>query len=273
MTKLFEQKKHVLSDNCYMSINHCNLPAKILGGLTYNSHPIPLALDGVKELHKSLFHYLDKAKSFAERQPLFFKYMNAHFQLNDLSQMGQCDSSNFNRKKINYKRIIFGWHMNPDGLEGAVLKRWVESRFGLSPRYHKGLIREIEDHTYHDYLMESAAGMYNTNAIETQLDILYSYSQFELANIKTQHITLYRGLNQLNSHEVLAKSGKNITILLNNINSFTHIAEMAEHFGDYVIRIDVPIYKIFCYNNILPKQINAEEEYIVIGGLYSANLV
>ena len=126
-----------LPGNAKISINHYNLPASILGGLTYNSYPVPLLLDGVNELHKNLFDFLTSISDFHERRSLFYEYMQAHFQLSNLSQMGYSEDSSVNRIKINYKRIIFGWHMNPDGLERAVLKRWSESRFGLIPRYHK----------------------------------------------------------------------------------------------------------------------------------------
>ncbi|MDX1812465.1 MAG: NAD(+)--dinitrogen-reductase ADP-D-ribosyltransferase [Gammaproteobacteria bacterium] len=273
MTKSINKKIPVLRGDTNVSINHCNLPASILGGLVYNAHPVPLELDGVSDLHKNLFVHLSKLDTFQARQKLFFEYMRAHFQLDDLSQMGLSDFTRVNRKKINYQRIILGWHMNPDSMEGAVLKRWAESRFGLSPRFHKGPIRYFDDHAYYDYLMESAAGIYNTNAIESQLDVLYSYCQYELGLTSNSHITLYRGFNNLNAYEVLEKNGKNITLLLNNINSFSLEAETAEHFGDYVIEVKIPVYKVFCFNKILPKQINAENEYIVIGGIYTAEII
>ena len=33
-----------------LPINRCNLPAAILGSLTYQRHPVPLKLDGVEDL-------------------------------------------------------------------------------------------------------------------------------------------------------------------------------------------------------------------------------
>ena len=41
-----------------LPINRCNLPAVILGGLTFQRHPAPLLLDGVAELHHRLFRSL-----------------------------------------------------------------------------------------------------------------------------------------------------------------------------------------------------------------------
>jgi len=262
-----------LPTSAQLTINHCNLPAAIIGGLSYNEFPVPLFIDGVHALHKNLFIFLDKIKTFEERRTLFYNYMQTHFQLDDLTQMGQNNSARLNRVRIDYKRLILGWHMNPNGHEGAVLKRWVESRIGLTPRFHQKPIRSFNDPSYGNYLQISAKGIYNTNAIEAQLDVLYSYAQYELHLLSNTYIVLYRGLNNLRKHEILNKHGKQLTFLLNNVNSFSKSAEIAQHFGDYVVKINVPIYKIFCYNKVLPKQINSEDEFIVIGGIYKACLI
>jgi len=272
MSDKFNNNFLTLPSNAQLQINRCNLPASIIGGLTYNEQPVPLLLDSVAEMHKNLFLHLKKFDDIAIRRSLFYEYMNGHFQLSDLSQMGQSDTARLNRKNVNYKKIIFGWHMNPNGFEGAVIKRWVESRFGLLPRFHKKLIRNYYDVSYHRYLGESSVATYNTNAIESQLDVLYCYNQYELSLRCKTHITLYRGLNHLNDHEILEKDNNLITILLNNINSFSTNIDIAHQFGDYVIEIKVPKYKIFCFNGTLPKQINAEDEYISIGGLFRAKL-
>lgn len=266
-------KNIILPANAQLSINHCNLSARILGGLTYNEHPVPLELDGVNELHNNLFWFLKPVVDLNERRNLFDSYMNAHFQLEYNQRTKPRKSAVFNRDKINYKRIILGWHMNPDSIEGAVLKRWAESRFGLLPRYHKTKIRHYTDPAYETFLYESSVGIYNTNAVESQLDVLYVYSQYELQQNQNTHIRLYRGINQLDQHEILFKNRNDIVVLLNNIFSFSYEKTLAEQFGDYVLAIDVPIYKIFSFNKILPKQINSEEEYIVIGGLYRATIV
>jgi NAD+--dinitrogen-reductase ADP-D-ribosyltransferase len=48
-----------LPGSARLPINRCNLPASILGSLSYQRHPVPLKLDGVEELHRSLFAALD----------------------------------------------------------------------------------------------------------------------------------------------------------------------------------------------------------------------
>jgi len=46
------------------------------------------------------------------------------------------------RAKASYLRVVRGWAFDPDGREAAVLKGWVESRFGLMPRHHGESLRE-----------------------------------------------------------------------------------------------------------------------------------
>ena len=50
--------KATLPRNARLPINRCNLPAVVLGGLTYQKYPSPLLIDGVAELHGDLFRRL-----------------------------------------------------------------------------------------------------------------------------------------------------------------------------------------------------------------------
>ncbi len=51
-----------------------------------------------------------------------------------------------------------------------------------------------------------------------------------------QHVTLYRGVNRMDDHEVLGKgAGGRHIILLNNLSSFTCSRERAGEFGDYIL--------------------------------------
>ena len=63
-----------------LPINRCNLPAVVLGGLTYQSHPSPLLIDGVAELHADLFRRLNAALP-AELADVFRDYLTVHFRL------------------------------------------------------------------------------------------------------------------------------------------------------------------------------------------------
>src|SRR5664279_2741734 len=50
--------KATLPRDARLPINRCNLPAVVLGGLTYQQYPSPLLIDGVAELHRDLFRRL-----------------------------------------------------------------------------------------------------------------------------------------------------------------------------------------------------------------------
>ena len=52
------------------------------------------------------------------------------------------------------------------------------------------------------------------------------------------------------------------------LNSFTSNRERADEFGDYIPRVEVPLPKIFLFNQLLPGMLKGEDEYLVIGGLY-----
>lgn len=259
-----------------LPINRCNLPAKIVGGLTFQRHPAPLLIDGVSELHKDLFRRLRNISSAEHRASCFIDYMAVRFCLDELEEQGYQPGIKHDRSNANYLKLIRGWMFNSNSRESAVLKGWVESRFGLTPRYHCGPIRHYNDETHNRYQHDRAMGLYNTNALEAQLDLLYSYCQYELALFKPDqlHVTVYRGINNIDRHEVICKlDNTRQIVLLNNINSFSHNLERADEFGDQLLEISIPKQKIFFYSGLLPRLLRGEDEYVVIGGLYEAEII
>lgn len=265
-----------LPSSARMLINHCNLPASILGSVTFQLHPTTLTIDGVLPLHKTLFNELAQLGTHEERVTLFINYMKAHFMLEDLDEVGFTEYSRIDRRRAHYLTQLRGWFFNPDGREGAVLKGWVESRFGLLPRYHHGKITQPEEMQYQHYLIERCTGLYNTNALEAQIDLLYSYCQYELKhyNAEKTHITLYRGTNDFNSYDVLQRLDKHtVRVLLNNINSFSLDKDTASQFGDTVLCAQVPLAKILFYGDLLPVIGMSEKEFAVIGGVYQVTLL
>ncbi|WP_207061214.1 NAD(+)--dinitrogen-reductase ADP-D-ribosyltransferase [Motiliproteus sp. SC1-56] len=249
-----------------LPINRCNLPARILGGLAFQRQPAPLALDGVTTLHADLFARLDRIETAADRARQFRDYLTVHFTLEDPAAAGYAKGGR-GRPKATWERILRGWFFDTDSREGAVLKAWVESRFGLLPRYHGGPIRDFSGDTYRAYLEARARGLYNTNALEAQLDLVYSYCQYELQRGEQTHLQLYRGVNRLEQLEWL-REGDEPVVLLNNLNSFSSDPERASEFGDRVARIRVPVEKVFCYQRLFPGLLEGEGEQMVIGGLY-----
>lgn len=261
-----------------LPINRCNLPAAILGGLTYQLHPTPLAIDGVAALHRPLFALLDDIADAPERAQRFMAYMTRHFHLDHPEDAGLVAGQGKARSKANYLRIVRGWAFDAESREAAVLKGWVESRFGLTPRHHGEPLREPGSAGWQRYVAMRAAGLYGTNAIEAQLDLLYAYCQYELARQFPQrsHLRLYRGVNDLAQHETLAGDwprgeGEQV-VLLNNISSFSRSRERAGEFGDSVLSVDVPLPKLAFFSQLLPGMLKGESEYVVIGGLYRVRL-
>jgi len=256
-----------------LPINRCNLPAVVLGGLTYQQHPSPLLIDGVAELHADLFRRLAAVGPEA-RGEVFRDYLTVRFQLEWLEEMGYTGRAK-GRAKANYIRMIRGWSFDSDSREGAVLKGWVESRFGLTPRYHGQPLRDPSDEAYLRYQEMRSHGLYGTNALESQFDLVYTFCQYELAlrHGGARHVTLYRGTNRMADHEVLVKGqGGRHVILLNNLSSFTCSRERACEFGDYILSVEVPLTKIFFHCGLLPGILQGEDEFLVIGGAVDVGL-
>lgn len=258
-----------------MPINRCNLPAVVLGSVTYQRNPAPLLLDGVAELHRDLFRRLSICRSAELRAEVFRDYLTVRFCLASPEEAGFTGRQK-GRAKANYPRMLRGWSFDSDSKEGAVLKGWVESRFGLTPRFHGGPLRKLEDEGYRRYEEMRARGLLGTNALESQLDLVYSYCQYELAarHPASSHVTLYRGVNRLDGHDLLAKGehGSERIVLFNNLNSFSCSRERAGEFGDYILTVSVPLSKVFFYCGLLPGILKGEDEFLVIGGAYEVEL-
>ena len=267
MTKQTKNHWPSLPAQCYLPINHCNLPAAILGSLSFQRHPVALELDGVAELHHDLWQRLHGMAHPVKRARQFMDYMTVHFLLEEPEEAGYQPQQLHTRIKMDYRQLLRGWMFDPDNREGAVLKGWVESRFGLLPTWHKGAISSPDAEAYRLYLQERTAGIYNTNALEAQLDLLYSYCQYELAQVHAEdaHLQLYRGINPgaLNH-----PPGKQSVILFNNLNACSRTVERADEFGSQVYSVQVPRAKVFYYSGLLPGLLQGEDEYLVIGGLY-----
>ncbi len=265
-----------LPKNARLPINHCNLPAVVLGSLSYQQHPVPLRLDGVAELHRRLIELLDGLNDPARRAQQFMDYMTVYFRLEALESAGLTAGKRKLRGRADYLRMVRGWAFDPDYREGAVLKAWVESRFGLLPRFHQGSLNDFSGEHYLRYLEERSQGLYNTNALEAQLDLVYTYCQYELRRRfpDRHHLRLYRGFNRVGDNELLAvQDRRRWIVLLNNLSSFTSSWERADEFGDHVMVAQVPLAKIFFYNQMLPGMLKGESEYVVIGGVYQVQAI
>ncbi|MBF0447421.1 MAG: NAD(+)--dinitrogen-reductase ADP-D-ribosyltransferase [Magnetococcales bacterium] len=256
-------------------INRTTLSPEALGSIAFQFHPIPLRLVGVLEMHKQLFDRLDKIETIKERTQQFMDYMAVAFRLESPEDAGYTPGKRQHRKKIDYLRILRGWLFNPEGRETAVLKGWVLSRFGLTPRFFQRAIDDYHGEAFQHFLAAQSAGLYNTNAIESQLDLLYHFCQYELDRRQedTKLLTLYRGVNHIDQYEMLVKGPKSESIvLMNNLCSFSDDRERACEFGDYIMEVKVPQVKILFFHELFPGVFKGEGEWLVIGGLYRIKL-
>ena len=116
---------------------------------------MPLRLDGVAELHADLFRRLDAAQTSAQRAKSFRDYMTVHFRLN--RRKTPATTPRGGRRGAHYISVLRGWSINADSREGAVLKGWVESRFGLTLRFSWRAVARPSAPAYRHYLEMRAA--------------------------------------------------------------------------------------------------------------------
>ncbi|GFO59946.1 N-acyl homoserine lactonase [Geomonas silvestris] len=251
------------------TFNHCNLPPWVIASRHFNDNPQSLEIQGVRLANRFFFKKLDSIDCAEERALVFNDYMSVKFQLHQWQQETATARKSL---KNSYLRFLRGWMMDSNSVEGAVLKGWVESRMGLHPTFHNVRISDIHDPGYQQFAVDRTKGSARTSAINSQLDLLYEYCQYELAKRYPDRdcLTLYRGTYERCEHDVLETVSKREEIVrLNNLNSFTTDEERAWEFGYIVWEVKVPLPKIFFYSELLPNSIlKGEGECLVIGGEY-----
>jgi len=256
------------------SFNNCNLPPWVIASRHFNDNPQRVQIQGVLEGNRFLFRRLDSIGSHVDRAVAFNDYMSVKFQLHHWQD--QTESARRSIKN-SYLRFLRGWMMDSNSVEGAVLKRWVESRMGITPTYHRERISGIQSENYFNFSVDVMKGSALTNAIQSQLDLLYEYCQYELDKKYNglKQITLYRGTYDASEHDLIEQIDKRTQIVrLNNLVSFTSDEERAWEFGSTVWGVQVPICKIFFYNELLPGSIlKGEGEYMVIGGEFTVRQI
>jgi NAD+--dinitrogen-reductase ADP-D-ribosyltransferase len=257
-----------------LPVNRCDQPPWVIASPRFNRHPLPLEIQGVRRAHQSFFSRLESLADPAGRQRCFRDYIDLVFQTGKwrrkTTPLGRRSFRN------SYLRFLRGWMLDASSAEGAVLKGWVESRFGLPPVFHAGRIEGIDSREYLLYLAERMRESARANAVESQFDLLYEFVQDEL---RRRHpgvpaFTLYRGVKNLGDYRVIGEAGENRVVLrLNNLNSFSSRLEHAWEFGSCVLVAEVPGSKIFFRADLLPGVLpRREEESLVIGGDYEVTV-
>jgi NAD+--dinitrogen-reductase ADP-D-ribosyltransferase len=230
------------------SFNLCNLPPWIIASRHFVENPQAIEIQGVREANRFLFRTLDAIADPDERARRFDDYLSVKFQLHHWEE--QATPGARRSIKNSYLRFLRGWGVDSSSVEGAVLKGWVESRLGIPPNFHLEPIRGPQTEAYARYAFDRMKGSARTNAIYSQLDLLY------------------RGQNDAADHEILETVGpREAWVRLNNLCSFTDDRERAWEFGSTVWEARIPIPRIFFASEFLPRSIlKGEREHLVVGG-------
>lgn len=248
--------------------NRCNLAPWELASLEYQDNPSPLEIIGSRQAEARLFTLLDRLEDPNDRGATFHEYLSVRFQI---EQWSGASSTAPETLRHSYLRFLRGWGADSNRQSGAVLKHWVESRFGLRPTYHNGILRQ-DAQAQERYLRDRMRGEAETTGIGMQLDLLYTYCQYELARRRPgeRWLTLYRGTHDPEEYSVHLRAGeRDTTVELNNLSSFTSDREIAWEFGSSVWEAEVPVSKILFFSGLLPRNLlEGEKEHLVLGGLY-----
>jgi NAD+--dinitrogen-reductase ADP-D-ribosyltransferase len=259
----------------YRTWNYCNIPAWRLASVEFNEQPKPIEIQGVGHANAYLFRLLEDMADPAERAKAFEDFMCVQFHLHEWDQ----EHSEHARRSLknSYLRFLRGWGFDSNSIEAAVLKAWVESRFGLPPTFHRGKVMSDDPKDQMAFAMDRMKGSERTNAINQQFDLLYAFCQYELGrrHPSEQWFELYRGTQDSTQYETLEVLNKRERIVrLNNLNSFTPDQERAFEFGSTVWQTRVPLVKIVFFSQLLPSPIlKGEDEFLVLGGAYRVKTV
>lgn len=250
--------------------NLIGVPAGFFASVRFNEAALAVHLAGVRETNPDLFRLLAGAPSSDDASGMFTAYMRSMFGLDRPDDAPTSATPSRRRYRTSYLRLLRGWAYDSSSLEGAVLKGWVESRFGLYPTFHKVPLTRFGSAAWARYVEEKIGSKFHNNAIFAQLDLLYEFVQWVITRFQPdrRHWRLFRGVNDFSEHPIVERIDRRRVVLrLNNVVSFTSDRDVASCFGDRILEADVPVSKILFFNELLPgNPLKSESEVLVLGG-------
>lgn len=252
----------------WYTTNLVGIPAPVLASAAFNAHPVPLHVAGTRETHPGLFALLARCADAAEARAVYAHYMTLAFGLGPRAGDGRPA-----RRRASYLKLLQGWGLDSNSPAGAVLKGWVESRFGIVPVFHSAPLARYPSPAWIGYL-EQKAGSHHDNNIHQQLDLLFEFSQWMLQRERPLGagpcVTLWRGSTRCEEQIVSGSlRGRRCTVRLNNLVSFSRTREQAGCFGDWVLQAEVPLAKLLLWPGLLDTAtLHGEAEVLAIGGDY-----
>jgi NAD+--dinitrogen-reductase ADP-D-ribosyltransferase len=263
---------HYSNPQHWYTTNLVGIPAGIIASLEFNEYPQRLRIAGAQETHRGLFRLLEEATDLIEAAERFERYMDIVFQLKPSEY--EVRNAAKRRFRPSYLKLMEGWGFDSNSPQGAVLKGWVESRFGLTPNYHRAPLQHYPSTDWMRYLEEKYSSRFHNNSIHQQLDLLYEYCQFVAHRFGfpgSDRITLWRGVNMHDESPMPGEQFKKgeCVVRLNNLVSFTTSRERADEFGDWILETQVPIVKMLFFPGMLNNPpLAGEGEVLALGGLY-----
>jgi NAD+--dinitrogen-reductase ADP-D-ribosyltransferase len=244
----------------------CNLPPAVLASRAFQDDPSPMEILGVRQAEGGLFDLLDSIEDPELRREAFHDFMKVRFQI---GHRNAAPKSTEGASSRDYIHFLLGWRIDSNGRSGAVLKSWVESRFGLQATYHGGILAE-DAAARKKYQLDRRYA--EPRRIAVQLDLAYTWCQYELARRcpGERWMALYRGTHDPEEYVIHREgAGEGTLVALNNLSSFTADPEVAWEFGSSVWQVRVPLPKIVFFGGLLPRNwLECEKEYLVLGGEY-----
>ncbi|MGD0074352.1 MAG: NAD(+)--dinitrogen-reductase ADP-D-ribosyltransferase [Candidatus Binataceae bacterium] len=256
------------------SLNRCNLSPWVICSEEFQANPLPVEIDGARTTDGWLFRRLAETPDAEERGRLFHDYVCVKFGLDQKIENRSAEKA---KSVYSFVHLLRAWGVDSNSQAGAVLKAWVESRFGILATYHKGRLSD-DPAAQEAFLVDRTRGAVKSIGVLMQLDLLYTFCQDELRRRypRARWQTLYRGTHDPDEYTVrdqnLAESerAKRISLVqLNNLSSFTSDREVVWEFGSSAWEVEVPLAKIVFFSGLLPKSCLAgESEHLVLGGYY-----
>lgn len=249
--------------------NLVGLSSSLLASTAFNRHPRSLCIHGTRAANPGLFRLLESCRAQDEAAEVFQHYMALQFNLADSRR----EAGETGYRSSSYVELLRGWGFDSSSPQGAVLKGWVESRFGIFPTFHRERLVRQAPAAWAAYVAEKMSSRFHNNAIMAQLDLLYEFCQWALARFAAPaetHLTLHRGVNDFDDHPIRARlDRRRVVMRLNSLSSFTAEREIADCFGDVILTARVPREKILFFNTLMTSHpLKGEGEYLVIGGDY-----
>lgn len=260
----------------WAAANLVGVPASLIGSTAFNRHPVALSIHATRESARGLFDLLDSTPGLPEAAEVFRRFMQTTFGLAPDPQARE--RSGRLRWKASYLKLLEGWGFDSNSPQAAVLKGWVESRFGLVPTFHRAPLARFPSPAWVAYIEEKLASRFHGNCVDLQLDLLFEYCQWAVhrfgppgSSPLSKTIAVWRGVNSLDEHRVVSGSlrERRAVVHLNNLVSFSLSREQSETFGDWLLATEVPVAKLVFFPGLLGRTLLAgEAEVIALGGEY-----